>query len=703
MKRLLRKGFFFIALLPIIAIFTTTSLSYSPTYNIIQITDNSYDDQTPHINNNGYVVWSGRGGQFNDSDYEIFLYNGTNIVQITTNDYQTDISPRINDNEHIAWHGTYSGDEEIFLYDGTNIEQITDNSYYDDGPRLNNNGYMAWFGGDCPNSEIFLYDGTNITQITNNSIRDENPQINNNGSVVWWAYDELDGEIFLYNGTTAIQLTDNSYSDFNQQINDNGYVVWQGSDGSDDEIFLYNGSGTTQITNNSYYDGEPQINNNGYVVWQGGTGSDSEIFLYNGSDITRITNNSYWDGYPQINDNGYVVWQGSDGSDYEIFLYDGTKIIQITDNSLEDRNPEIGNNGYVTWKGNDGSDWEIFLAIPVPQADISVAPTSFSFFASRGGSNPSSQTLSITNTGGGTLNWSVSDDATWLNLSPISGTDNGMVTVSVDIAGLTAGAYNATITVAANTVNSPVTIPVTLTITPPPLILLSPNGGEAIPSGSTYTIRWDAPPRAELFNLMYSMNNGTTWKPIAGSGGGCTDCHGTSGSGTDGCTACHSSSSLHSIHTIHHSGHVISNATSNDWRVPCPKNNKKNCLIKITGYNSSGVKTAEDTSDSTFTIEVVRLISPNGGQTLTSGSTSSITWRTNCTIRPVAKVRLFYTKDGGNSWTVIKTFIRNTGSYKWTVPNESSSSCKVKVVLKDANGNIIGNDLSDTYFTIQPF
>src|SRR4030067_1868230 len=121
MKRLLRKGFFFIALLPIIAIFPPTSLSYSPTYNIIQITDNSYDDQTPHINNNGYVVWSGRGGQFNDSDYEIFLYNGTNIVQIKTNDYQTDISPRINDNEHKAWHGTYSGDEEIFLYDGTNI------------------------------------------------------------------------------------------------------------------------------------------------------------------------------------------------------------------------------------------------------------------------------------------------------------------------------------------------------------------------------------------------------------------------------------------------------------------------------------------------------------------------------------------------------------------------------------------------------
>ena len=53
---------------------------------------------------------------------------------------------------------------------------------------------------------------------------------------------------------------------------------------------------------------------------------------------------------------------------------------------------------------------------------IGVSPTSLSFTATVGGSNPANQTLSITNTGSGTLNWTASDNATWLTLAPTSGT-----------------------------------------------------------------------------------------------------------------------------------------------------------------------------------------------------------------------------------------------------------------------------------------
>ena len=78
---------------------------------------------------------------------------------------------------------------------------------------------------------------------------------------------------------------------------------------------------------------------------------------------------------------------------------------------------------------------------------IGVSPSSFSFTATAGGANPANQSLSITNTGGGTLNWTASDNATWLSISPTSGTAPSTVTVSVNIAGLTAGTYNGTITV----------------------------------------------------------------------------------------------------------------------------------------------------------------------------------------------------------------------------------------------------------------
>jgi hypothetical protein len=199
---------------------------------------------------------------------------------------------------------------------------------------------------------------------------------------------------------------------------------------------------------------------------------------------------------------------------------------------------------------------------------------------------------------------------------------------------------------------------------PPTIFLLTPNGGEVIPSGSTYTIQWEAPPEAVKFTLRYSINNGSTWKTIASNRTG----------------------------------------TSYDWHVPTLSNNKTTCLVKVMGFNSSGTKVGEDISDSTFTIEVVKLTSPDGGEILTSGSTHTITWRTNATIRPVASVKLFRTMNGGSTWTLIKTLTGNPGSYNWTVPavTTTKTQCKVKVVLRDSGGVTVGSDISDGFFTIQP-
>jgi hypothetical protein len=99
------------------------------------------------------------------------------------------------------------------------------------------------------------------------------------------------------------------------------------------------------------------------------------------------------------------------------------------------------------------------------QPTIGVSPTSLSFTATVGGANPSTQSLSITNTGGGTLNWTASDNATWLSVSPASGTAPSTATVSANISGLAAGTYNGSITISATgATNTPVTVPVTLTV-----------------------------------------------------------------------------------------------------------------------------------------------------------------------------------------------------------------------------------------------
>jgi hypothetical protein len=93
------------------------------------------------------------------------------------------------------------------------------------------------------------------------------------------------------------------------------------------------------------------------------------------------------------------------------------------------------------------------------------------FTGMEGGSNPSPQSISITNTGGGTLSWTASQAASWLSLNPTTGTtttETDVITVSVNTAGMTANTYTTTITVSAPGSTSTIQqVPVTLTVTPP--------------------------------------------------------------------------------------------------------------------------------------------------------------------------------------------------------------------------------------------
>ncbi|MCW4048742.1 MAG: PKD domain-containing protein [Candidatus Bathyarchaeota archaeon] len=100
--------------------------------------------------------------------------------------------------------------------------------------------------------------------------------------------------------------------------------------------------------------------------------------------------------------------------------------------------------------------------------EIAYSPSSFSFEASEAGSNPSDKTLIIWNADGGILNWEVNDEAGWLSLVPTSGSSTGeedCVAVSVDISGLGADTYHATITISASeATNTPQIVPVSLTL-----------------------------------------------------------------------------------------------------------------------------------------------------------------------------------------------------------------------------------------------
>ncbi|NIX54885.1 MAG: T9SS type A sorting domain-containing protein, partial [candidate division Zixibacteria bacterium] len=100
---------------------------------------------------------------------------------------------------------------------------------------------------------------------------------------------------------------------------------------------------------------------------------------------------------------------------------------------------------------------------------IEVDPDTVIFEAVQNGPNPADQTIIVTNCGVGELNWTVSVEfGTWLSITPVSGGDGDLITLSVSIDGLSPGDYSENIAIAdPNAFNSPVVVPVYLTVQEP--------------------------------------------------------------------------------------------------------------------------------------------------------------------------------------------------------------------------------------------
>jgi len=345
-------------------------------YTVMQLTDNVLDDNIYRfpISDTGHVVWDTWDGT-DPNLREIFLYDGTSVVQNTDNTID-DHLPIISKNGYIAWKSVLEGgsDYEIMVDTGGGPVQFTDNDVSETKRWINGAGQLLWQqpyldeNGDCIKYELEFYNGSVTTVLAESPICHPPTafmhQLNENGQAVWYQNDGNDFEIVFFNGTTSQTLSSNQFDDKYPSLNDTGNIAWQGWDGQDWEIFLYSGGSTTQLTDNDYDDQYPLINNAGYVAWEGSDGNDYEIFLYNGTDTLQLTDNPYNESLSGINGSGYLVWTGSDGNDTEIYVYDGTVITQLTDNDFADGSARINDSGWVVWAGSDGNDNEIFLARP---------------------------------------------------------------------------------------------------------------------------------------------------------------------------------------------------------------------------------------------------------------------------------------------------------------------------------------------------
>ncbi len=132
---------------------------------------------------------------------------------------------------------------------------------------------------------------------------------------------------------------------------------------------------------------------------------------------------------------------------------------------------------------------------------VGLSPSELIFNAFVGGASPPSQTVTVSNPGVGTLNWTATGNVAWLGATPLSGSSGAggsqPLTVSVNSTGLTAGTYAGTVTVTApGAGNSPRLLPVRLVVAARPSITLSPTtlafnavqGATTLPFSTTFTI-----------------------------------------------------------------------------------------------------------------------------------------------------------------------------------------------------------------------
>ena len=104
---------------------------------VIQLTDN-YLEESPFfdLNDNGWVVYTNSLG--------LWLYDGFDTVLVSTGAYPL---PRINNFGEIVFNDDYYN---IMVYDGTNIIQVTDNSYINFIPKINDRGEIVWRDVNIP-------------------------------------------------------------------------------------------------------------------------------------------------------------------------------------------------------------------------------------------------------------------------------------------------------------------------------------------------------------------------------------------------------------------------------------------------------------------------------------------------------------------------------------------------------------------------
>jgi hypothetical protein len=148
--------------------------------------------------------------------------------------------------------------------------------------------------------------------------------------------------------------------------------------------------------------------------------------------------------------------------------------------------------GLITFSSNGGSQ-TVNVMMNVPSVPVlSVSPSSLDFDSTK-----TQQSISINNTGSGSLAWSVSSNQNWMTINPASGTNTGTVNVVLNRSGLSPGDYSGIVTLTSNGGNT--NINVTMHVASPVL------------SVSTSSLNFDSTKTQQSFSVSNTGSGSLTW------------------------------------------------------------------------------------------------------------------------------------------------------------------------------------------------
>ena len=189
----------------------------------------------------------------------------------------------------------------------------------------------------------------------------------------------------------------------------------------------------------------------------------------------------------------------------------------------------------------------------------------------------------------------------------------------------------------------------------PLLSLTFPTGGQTLAPGTNATITWTTAGTVPNVDVLYTPDAGQNWLPIATN---------------------------------------VSNTGSRVWAIPAGLSGAS-FLVRVQASGDTCLASQSNplTLSNNVNAGVVDVLFPNGGEVLTAGQTQTIRWQA-ANLSAGNQVSIELSTDGGSTYGPVAT-VANTGSYDWTVPNQATSTARVRIA--DAGNGAVKDSSAGTF------